>query len=145
MNDSNRDLLMLVSRLCIAFLFLWSGLLKLMDPAVFAASMVKEGMPAPMLIAWLAVIIEVGAGVSMILGIKARTVAWLLVPYVIVASLIDHRFWEMTGPAWGLNRVMFGKNIAMLPAFMFVGAIGPGRWSVDSLLGDSSKPAHATS
>lgn len=116
-----------------AVLFLWGGWGKLINPGGFAAAMAHEGMPFPDVFPWLAVIIELGGGLALLFGVATSTVALLFIPYIVVATAIDHRFWEMTGPAFGINRVMFTKNVAICGGMALLWAYGAGAWSVDAM------------
>jgi putative oxidoreductase len=135
MSESNRDAMLLFSRFCLSFLFLWGGIVKAMNPGAFAAHMAQEGMPAGMLLAWLAVTIEIGGGLALLFGVATRTMALLFIPYIVVATLIDHRFWEMAQPAYTANRVNLTKNLAILPGMLLLAHLGPGNWSLDALFG----------
>jgi putative oxidoreductase len=131
--NQDRSVALLVCRIGFAILFIWGGWLKLLNPGGFADQMAHEGMPMSGIFPWLAIIIEIGGGLALLTGTYTRTVALLFVPYVVAATLIDHRFWEMTGPAWGANRANFCKNLVIIAGFVLLWIVGPGALSVDAM------------
>jgi putative oxidoreductase len=79
----------------------------------------------------LAVIIELGAGLLLVVGWKARWAAFLLFLFVIPVSLVYHNFWTMEGAQAAMNKIQFLKNVSIMGGMLLVTAFGPGRYSVD--------------
>jgi putative oxidoreductase len=118
--------LMLVGRILIAALFLVAGIGKLTAVAGTTSYFAKLGLPAPQVMVWLTIAVEIGGAVLLILGWKTRQVAWLLALFTLAASFLGHPFWQDAGE---LNQ--FLKNLAVVGGLMFVAAAGPGALSVD--------------
>ena len=128
---SNRSTALLVGRILIGILFLVAGFMKVMNIAGTTGYMTKLGFPAPELMAYLSTIIELGAGVLLIIGWQTRRVAWLLIVYVVIATGMAHRFWEYE-PAQRVNQINhFLKNLALIGAMLYIVVSGPGSASVD--------------
>jgi putative oxidoreductase len=72
---SNRSTALLVGRILIGILFLVAGFMKVMNIAGTTGYMTKLGFPAPELMAYLSTIIELAAGVLLIIGWQTRRVA----------------------------------------------------------------------
>lgn len=106
------DLAALVARLFMAILFILYGYFKLTGYAGTIAYMGRQGLPAPALFAALAVIIELGGGVLVLVGYQARLVALGCAVYVLIAALIAHRNF---GDANQMSH--FWKNIAIVGGF----------------------------
>ena len=122
---------LLVGRILIGILFLVAGIMKAMNIAGTTGYMTKLGFPAPELMAYLSTLIELAAGVLLIIGWQTRRVAWLLVVYVVIATGMAHRFWEYE-PAQRVNQINhFLKNLALIGAMLYIVASGPGSASVD--------------
>ena len=66
-------------RLLIAALFLLSGVGKIAAPAMIQGFIASAGSPAPMLAYLIAIIIEVGGGLLLVVGFQTRIVA--LIPH----------------------------------------------------------------
>ena len=87
--------------------------------------------PMPEVLAVLTVIIELGAGLLLVIGWKARWAAFLLFLFVIPVSLVYHNFWTMEGAQAAMNKIQFMKNVSIMGGMLLAAAFGPGRYSVD--------------
>ena len=129
--DTRKDVAALVGRVLLALMFVWAGYGKITGYAGTAGWMASSGMPMVGLLLPLAILIELGGGIALIVGFKARWVALALAGFTLVASLIFHNFWAMTGDAVMTNTLFFYKNVAVIGGMLMVFAFGPGRLSVD--------------
>jgi putative oxidoreductase len=125
------DVVALVARLAMGWIFLSSGFTKLTDVALFSANLAKRGVPAPSLMGWLGAIVEFGGSLLIIFGFKIRYGAVLMILFVIVATLISHRYWEFTGADLIAQRTNFWKNVTIIGGLLFMFLAGAGRYSVD--------------
>src|SRR5438270_13914082 len=78
-------------RLLIAVIFLISGLGKIAPPAQTQGFIVSAGLPFPLLAYLVAIAIEVGGGVLLILGYQSRIVAGVMAVFTVAAALSFHR------------------------------------------------------
>jgi putative oxidoreductase len=127
----NAAALPLVSRILIAVLFLVAGITKAMGYAGTVGYMAKVGFPAPQLMTVIAIVIEIGGAVLLIVGWKTRWVAWALVVFVLVATFAAHRFWEFDAAQMMNQRTQFLKNFAIIGGLLMLAAFGAGRASAD--------------
>ena len=125
------DALALVGRILVAVIFVLSGFQKLTGFSGVAAAIAGKGLPMPEVLAALSVVIELGAGLLLIVGLKARWAALLLFLFIIPITLTFHNFWAMDGAQAAMNEIHFLKNLALMGAMLMVAAFGPGRYSVD--------------
>lgn len=122
----------LLSRILIGALFVTAGIRKAMTIAATAGYFAKLGMPAAEAMAWLAVLIEIGGGLALIIGWQTRLVAWLLAIFVVVATGLAHRFWEFADPGQYNGQLNnFLKNVAIVGGLLMFATYGPGSASVD--------------
>jgi len=122
----------LVGRIFIGLIFLVAGVRKLMGFAGTVAYLAKLGFPAPEVMAVIAIIIEIGGSILLIVGWRARWAAWLLVLFVAIAAFAAHRFWELTDPGQFNNQMNhFLKNLSLIGGLLYVATFGPGSASVD--------------
>jgi len=128
---SCHDLVALVGRLVMSWIFLSSGFTKLTDVAAFSAGLAKRGVPAPSFMGWLGAIVEFGGGLLILLGLKIRWGAILMILFVIVATLISHRYWEYAPEQIVAQTTNFWKNITIIGGLLFMFLAGAGRYSVD--------------
>jgi len=122
---------LLVGRILLSLVFLVAGYRKLMAVAGSAGYLAKLGFPMPDVMVWVAIAIELGAGILLVLGWKARWAAWLLALFTLIAAFAAHRFWEVDPAQYANQMNHFLKNLAIVGGLMLVAAVGPGALSVD--------------
>lgn len=121
----------LAGRLLMSAIFLVAGIRKVLGFAGTVAYFAKLGFPAPEAVTVIAIIIELTGSILLILGWKTRYAAWLLALFVLVATLMAHRFWEFDAAQYGNQLNHFLKNLAIIGGLMFVASFGPGSASVE--------------
>jgi putative oxidoreductase len=121
----------LLARILIAPLFLIAGYNKLIAVAGTAGYFAKLGFPAPEILVWVAIAIEIGGGLLLLIGWKTRWVSWLLIAFVAVATFMAHRFWAVDAAQYANQLNAFLKNIAVIGGLLMFVTHGPGSASVD--------------
>jgi len=129
--DSRKDVAALVGRVLLALMFVWAGYGKIGGYEGIAGWMASAGMPMVGLLLPATIAVELGGGIALIVGWKARWVALILAAFTLLASLVFHNFWAMSGDAVMTNMLFFYKNVAVIGGMLMVFAFGPGRYSVD--------------
>ena len=134
-NVAGADAALLIARIALAAIFLYSGHGKLTNPAGFSTYLVNHGFPGgvsyPM--ALLAGAVEALGGLAILTGFYTRYAALLLAAFTLVAALIGHRFWEIGDAAQRGNQLIhFWKNIAMIGGFLALYVGGAGAFSIDA-------------
>ena len=127
------DLWLLIGRILLGSIFVVSGYGKLMGLAAFAASLEKNGVPYASALAPVGACVEFFGGLAIVLGVEVRSAALLMVAFVIVATLISHRFWEFQDSAQRAQVTQFSKNVAIIGGFVLLHAAGGGRYAVERL------------
>jgi len=125
----------LVGRLLLALLFAPAGLSKLGNIGGTVQYMASVGMPAPGLLVWPAIAIELVGGLMLAVGLLSRHAAIALIVFTLVANFMFHNFWAMPAAQVMLNQIMFFKNLALIGGLALIVASGPGRWSIDARRG----------
>ena len=123
--------LLLVGRILLAALFLIAGSRKILAIAGTAGYFNKLGMPMSDVMVYVAIIIEVGCSLMLIVGWRARQAAWILALFVLTATFFAHRFWEFDAAQYANQMNHFLKNFAIIGGMLFIAACGPGSLSVD--------------
>jgi len=129
--ESKNDLVALVGRVLLALMFLAAGYGKITGYEGTAGYMASAGLPMVAVLLPLTILVELGGGIALVVGWKARWAAVLLAAFTILATLIYHNFWAMTGDAEMVNTLFFLKNVAVIGGLLMVYAFGPGKFSVD--------------
>ena len=121
----------LLGRVLIGALFLTAGIRKIMFLAGTAGYLAKLGFPAAEAMAWLAIVVEIGGGLLLIVGWQTRMVAWVLGLFVIIATGAAHRFWEFDAAQYNNQLNHFLKNTAIIGGLLMYATYGAGSASVD--------------
>jgi len=128
--NSRSDLASLLGRALIAWLFVPSGISKLLGFAGISGYIASKGMPFPELCAAAAIAAELGLGLLILLGWQARYAALGLAVFVAVITPIFHNYWDLPPAQAMLQKQSFNKNVAIIGGLMLLAAFGPGRWSL---------------
>lgn len=133
MTESTQNLLVLIGRVLLSLIFVLSGLDKITGWYDTGAYMASKGIPFVSFFLGAAIVLELGGGLLVALGYRARLGALALSVFVISTTLVFHNFWAVAGPDVQLQTIMFLKNLSMLGGLLLVVAYGPGRFSVDGI------------
>jgi len=132
--ESGADTLTLAARLLIGWLFLDYGWMKLLGHDGTVRYLANLHVPAPELMYWLVVAAELLIGILLILGIATRYASLFTFVYLIIATAIAHRYWEVPPAAAGAQYANFCKNLAIMGGALLLYILGAGRFSVDARL-----------
>ena len=120
-----------IGRILLALIFVVSGAGKITGYAGTAAVMAAKGLPIVDVLLPLTIAVELGGGLLLALGWKARWAAAALLLFLIPTTLIFHQFWGIEPKLAQMQKIHFLKNVAIMGGMLMVLAIGAGRWSVD--------------
>jgi len=126
-----QDGLALLGRIFLAALFIPAGFGKIAGFAGTAGYIASVGLPLPQVGAALAIVVELGLGILLLVGFKTRLAALLIALFTLAAALFFHNYWSMPADKVMINQLMFWKNIAIAGGLLAFTAFGPGRFSVD--------------
>ena len=133
--DRPRDGVILVARIALVLVYVVFGWSKLGNYAGTVGYMTHVGAPMPAVAALVAIVAEAFIALAVGLGIWTRPLALVLALYTLGTGLIGHRFWTMEGPDRFANAINFYKNISIIGGFLLLYVTGPGKYSLDALLG----------
>ncbi|MGA9084376.1 MAG: DoxX family protein [Pseudolabrys sp.] len=124
------DIILLVGRILIGWIFVRSGYGKIFDIPSYAATFPPRGLPT--FLAYIAVPAEFFGGLALMFGFATRYAALVMVVFMLVATFSSHRYWDFADAA--ARRAQdsnFYKNMAILGGIFFLFACGAGGISVD--------------
>ena len=127
---SSQDLLALAGRALMAWLFIPSGVSKLLGFAGIAGYIASKGVPFAELWAAVAVAAELGLGLLVLLGWQARLAAVGLAVFVAVITPIFHNYWDAPQAQVMVQKQAFNKNVAIVGGLLLLAAFGPGRFII---------------
>ncbi|TPG26746.1 DoxX family protein [Variovorax guangxiensis] len=128
---STQDVIALVGRILIAYLFIPAGFGKLMGFAGTVGYVASSGLPLPQVGAALAILVELGVGIAFLLGYKTRVAAIVLAVFTVLAAFFFHKYWAVPEAMKMMQQINFNKNIAIAGGLLGFAAFGPGRLSID--------------
>ena len=123
---------LLIARVLLALMFVTAGFFKLIGLQGTAGYIGSVGLPAPMLLAVAAGVLELGAGLLIIVGWQARWAGLALAAFTLVATMLFHNFWAMPADQQMMQQLMFMKNVSVVGGLLFVFAFGAGSLSLDA-------------
>lgn len=133
-----------LGRIFVPIIFIWSAIQKLLDIGSFAKLLADSQVPIPdeiaaylgsmpkyEALAWFLAVLVLVCGLMILLGLKARWGALVLVVVTAGTIIFVHRFWEMTGADYALHQTHALKNLSILGALLMIVAVGSGPHSLD--------------
>ena len=120
----------LVGRVLLSLMYIMAGYSKLTAIGATAGWFGSIGLPVPTVTAVLVGIVELVAGLAILVGFQTRLAALVLAAFTVAATLIAHMDWsEMT------QFLIFQKNFAIVGGFLVLAAAGAGAYSIDARRG----------
>jgi putative oxidoreductase len=129
--SGQRDWAALIGRILLAILFIQSGFGKISGFEGTAGYIASKGLPLAQVLTAIAIVIELGGGLAVLIGWKTRWVALALIAFMIVITPIFHNFWSVPAAAAMEQQINFMKNVSILGGIFLLLGFGPGRYSAD--------------
>lgn len=116
--------LQLLGRIFLAHIFVLAGISKITGYAATQGYMESVGVPGMLLP--LVIILELGAGIAIIVGWKTRIAALALAAFSIVAAVIFH-----SNLSDQMQMILFMKNWSIAGGMMLLASYGAGAYSLE--------------
>lgn len=133
-----------IGRIIIPLLFIVSGIQKALNVGVIAKMLADSNVPIPNeIVPYLGGIpkyealgyaiagIEVICGLMVLIGLKARWGALVLIVFTACTIIFVHHFWDMSGDAAMTNMTEALKNLSIIGGLLMVVAVGSGPGAMD--------------
>ena len=143
MFDKLQNPLALAGRLLMAWLFVHAGIDKLTGFSGAVAYISSADMPMPHAGAAVALVVEIVAGIALIVGYHTRIAALVLAVFTLAATLLFHNYLALPADQQIVPRLLFNKNIAVVGGLLTLAAWGAGAWSLDGR-NKVSRPSRAS-
>lgn len=124
----------LVARFLIAIPLIDFGLFKFNNFEMLVGWMDFKGFPIASVLLTLAILIEIGGGLLLLIGLKVRPVAIIIGLYLIPVLFGLHDFWTLEGAERQSTLESFEKGIIIMGAMLYIFAFGAGGLSLDKRL-----------
>lgn len=123
----------LFGRIFLAAIFLKSGWDKLLAPGSTIQYMSAKGIPFAGILVIPTIAVLLAGGLSVLLGYKAKLGAWLLIGFLIPATLIFHSRFPQ-------EEIAFFKNLGLMGGLLTLATYGAGKWSLDKRIKPQYRP-----
>jgi putative oxidoreductase len=134
----------MLGRILLSLLFVVAGIQKLMNIRATADMVAATKIPIPddivpylggipkyEALGYLVAAIELICGLMVLIGLKARWGALVLIVFTAATIILVHHFWDMSGEAFNSNLTEALKNLSIMGGLLLVVAVGAGPSSVD--------------
>src|SRR4051812_34173790 len=118
------DILLLVARVFLSGVFIFSGIEKLFFWREGVDELKGFRLPFPALALAVAVAIQLGAGTMVLLGFYTRLGALALFGFTAAATLMGHGFWTMRGTAFRKSLTTALEHLAIMGGFLLIATAG---------------------
>lgn len=122
---------LLIGRVLLALIFILSGFGKITTFTATAGYMASKGLPLPEVLLIPTILIELGGGLLIAVGYKARWAALVIFLFIIPTTLMFHNFWAVEADQVRAQMIQFQKNLAIMGGMLYIVFTGPGRYSLD--------------
>ena len=125
------DVMALIGRLLIAYMFVPAGWGKIAGFAGTVGYIASKGVPLPEVCAAIAIAAELGLGLLLLVGFQTRWAALGLAIFTAVITPIFHNYWAVPADQVMMQTLNFNKNLAIVGGLLAFAAFGAGRLSLD--------------
>jgi putative oxidoreductase len=128
-----------IGRILIPILFLVNGIQKALNVGEIARMLEANNIPIPeqivpylgsmpkyQALGYLIAAIEIICGLMVLIGLKARWAALVLIVFTACTIIFVHHFWDMDGAALIEARTEALKNLSIMGGLLLVVAVGSG-------------------
>jgi putative oxidoreductase len=141
MIDSFKTPLVIIGRILLALMFIYSGFGKLTNLEGTAGYIASGGLPMASVLAVVVGLLELFGGLAVAVGFQARWAALALGLFTLAASVLFHKFWAVPADQAFVQQLMFMKNLSVAGGMFVVAALGAGPVSVDARRGMATATA----
>lgn len=124
----------LAGRVLLSVVFLTSGIMHLLHWRQTTDFMEQKGLPLPNLLLIVAVVFLLLGGLSVLIGLRARLGAILLILFLLPTTFVMHDYWAVSAEQAADQMAHFLKNLGLIGGLLMVVAFGAGGFSIDLLL-----------
>jgi putative oxidoreductase len=116
---------LLLGRVLLSVIFILSGLGKLPHFHDVAGMMAAKGIPLASVALVITLFIEIGGGLLVLTGYKAKYAALVIALWLIPVTLIFHHFWGIPAEQQQDQMIHFLKNVAIMGGLLILAYASP--------------------
>jgi len=113
--------------------FILPAISKIKDFEGTSAYMAEHNVPMISILLIITIAIQLGAGFSLIVGLKGKWAAFILAGLTLVISISMHNFWDYPDGTEKAHELQnFFKNMGIVAGLLCVAGLGTGAFSLDN-------------
>jgi putative oxidoreductase len=129
------DVLLLIGRILVAYLFVPAGYQTLSNVAGSTEYFARLGLPLPVMLAWAVGTFELIGGLAILLGYGTRLISITLALFAVAAGYVGHFGQGGDDPVLRMmHDQSFMKDMAVGGGLLFLAVAGAGVYAVDAYL-----------
>lgn len=132
LGETSQGVVMLLARLLLAWVFLDSGIAKLLHWHDGLEEVAALALPNPPLMLGLTVATQILGGLAVAFGFGARLGALGLAGFTLAATVLAHAYWGFDGTERIRQQITFLEHMAIIGGFLILAVQGPGPWSLEA-------------
>ncbi|MDC9819051.1 DoxX family protein [Pectobacterium polonicum] len=125
--EKNASIISAIGRALIAIVFVISGLSKIGASEATQGYIASVGLPFPLLGYLIALVVEIGGGILLLIGYRTRVVALVLSAFAVATAVFFHHNFADQNAV-----INFLKNIIIVGGLLQIVAFGPSKYSLDA-------------
>jgi putative oxidoreductase len=124
---------LLTGRFLLGLYFILPGIGKITGYEATLSYMMEHSVPLPDVLLPITIVIQIGLGITLIIGFQAKWSAFVLAGLTLVISLYMHNFWDYPeGTERAHETQNFFKNLGIMAGLLVMAGLGAGRFSLDN-------------
>lgn len=135
------NILLLVGRILLSVIFIMAGIGKITGLAGTIGYFASLGLPAPSLLIWGVIAIELLGGLAILTGFLTVPAALVVGIFSAAAGYIGHYGQGDNAMMVAMNQQAFFKDLAIMGGLFVLAAVGPGSLSLDAMRGGKTQRA----
>jgi putative oxidoreductase len=120
-----------LARILIVAIFVYTGITKLMHFDATAHMIGEKGIPLAAVATAIAILIELGGAILIIIGWQTRLAANVQFIYLVFITFMYHNFWAAPPQLHDVQLLNFLKNVGIMGGLLILATRGAGASSID--------------
>ncbi len=125
-----KELFVLLGRLCISAMFLWTAFEKIRNWNTTVSYMRTKNIPQLNIVLPVSLALKIIGGLSVLVGWHAHIGALLLLIVTVPSAVKLHAFWTLQGNERNMEKALFMKEIAVIGGLLLLLALGAGQFGI---------------
>jgi putative oxidoreductase len=122
-----------LARILIVAIFLYTGITKLTHFDGTSHMIADKGIPLAAVATAIAILIELGGAIAIIIGWQTKLAAVIQFVYLIFITFTYHNFWAAPPQLHDVQLINFLKNVGIMGGLLFLATHGAGASAIDSV------------